>query len=213
MCIDLSVPTLFNPHHHKLHILAFWHQLLAMSNGHSAIGALIIVPIFIAASAAFIAIKLPQFCARLGRNIKNVWNKCFPWSSTHQDRRTRKLRRSNLPSSQLYADSWVDLESIDSREDYSTFINQPSSPRKSLSESDQHKIEAGDSAKRIWHPTRTDRLAWSFTARNRNPFGLSSVAKPSPTARRPERLSAEDAARVAAPARARGVHRRASTGH
>lgn len=184
------------------------------SSNNSAIGALILVPIVIAASAAFIAIQASEFCKRAGRNIKNFWNNSYPWSNTNQTIRRRKVRRSNLRSSQLYADSWLDLESIDSRQGYSTFINQESLRRgKSFSEGD--KDEAfGDTTKRIWHPSRSARLAWSFAnprSPSRNLFESSSVVRPSPTARRPERLSAEDAALLAGRARVRGVRRREST--
>ncbi|PBP27187.1 hypothetical protein BUE80_DR001829 [Diplocarpon rosae] len=95
-----------------------------MSSSNSAIGALVIVPIVIAISVAFIAIKFSQCCKRTGRSIQNLWNKSFPWSATNVDNRRRKIRRSNLRSSQLYADSWLDLESIDSRQGYSEFNNQ-----------------------------------------------------------------------------------------
>ncbi|KAG4429880.1 hypothetical protein IFR05_014637 [Cadophora sp. M221] len=89
------------------------------SSNNSAIGALILVPIVIAASAAFIAIQASEFFKRAGRNIKNFWNNSCPWSNNNQTIRRRKVRRSNLRSSQLYADSWIDLESIDSRQGYS----------------------------------------------------------------------------------------------
>lgn len=185
-----------------------------MNSNNSAIGALILVPIVIAASVAFIAIKASEFLKRAGRSIKNFWNNNYPWSNTNQSVRRRKLRRSNLRSSQLYADSWIDLESVDSREGFSTFINQqPSRRGKSFSEGDKEEA-FGDTTKRIWHPSRSARLAWSFAnprSPSRNHFESSSVVKPSPTARRPERLSAEDAALLAGHARARGVHRRAST--
>ncbi|KAL2060923.1 hypothetical protein VTL71DRAFT_8975 [Oculimacula yallundae] len=177
-----------------------------MNSNNHAIGALILVPIVIAASAAFIAIYASEFCKRAGRSIKNFWNKSYPWSGIKKSTRRRKLRRSNLPSSQLYADSWVDLESIDSREGYSTFINQKSFSRhRSLSEGDKDDA-FGDTAKKIWHPSRSARLAWSFAnprSPSRNLFASSSVAKPSPIARRPERLSAEDAALLAGHARKR----------
>ena len=189
-------------------------RVLAMNSNNPAIGALILVPIVIAASAAFIAIKASEFCKRAGRSIKNFWNNNYPWSSTKQSDRKRKIRRSNLRSSQLYADSWIDLESIDSREGYSRFINQePSRRGKSFSEGD--KAEAyGDTAQRIWHPSRSARLAWSFAnprSPSHNHFESSNVVKPSPTARRPERLSLEDADRLAGRTRAREVRRREPT--
>lgn len=186
-----------------------------MNSNNPAIGALILVPIVIAASAAFIAIKASEFCKRAGRSIKNFWNDTYPWSSTNQSSRKRKLRRSNLRSSQLYADSWIDLESIDDRENYSRFINQDSSCRtKSFSEGEKDGAY-GDTVQRIWHPSRSARLAWSF-ANPRSPshslFESSSVVKPSPTARRQGRLSAEDAGLLVGRTRARGVRRRESTG-
>ncbi|KAI9054922.1 hypothetical protein LZ554_002065 [Drepanopeziza brunnea f. sp. 'monogermtubi'] len=111
------------------------------SSSNSAIGALILVPIVIAVSAAFIAIKFSQACKRLGRHIKNFWNESVPWSDTNKAIRRRKLRRSNLRSTQLYADSWVDLESIDSRQDYSTFINQTRLPGRRFDEEDMASVK------------------------------------------------------------------------
>ncbi|CZT43501.1 uncharacterized protein RSE6_03550 [Rhynchosporium secalis] len=181
-------------------------RLLDMNSNNHAVGALVLVPIVIAASAAFIAIYASEFCKRAGRYIKNSWNKNYPWSEINQSTRRRKLRKSNIRSSQLYADSWADLESIDSREGYSNFIDQkPSSHRRSFAEKDKDDA-FGDTAKKIWHPSRSARLAWSFAnprSPSRNLFESSSVARPSPTARRPERLSAEDAALLAGHARKR----------
>ncbi|EKD18649.1 uncharacterized protein L3040_002075 [Drepanopeziza brunnea f. sp. 'multigermtubi'] len=112
-----------------------------MSSSNSAIGALILVPIVIAVSAAFIAIKFSHVCKRLGRHLKNFWNESVPWSDTSKANRRRKLRRSNLRSTQLYADSWIDLESIDSREDYSTFVNQTRPPGRRFDEEDMASVK------------------------------------------------------------------------
>ncbi|OWP05566.1 hypothetical protein B2J93_7910 [Marssonina coronariae] len=180
-----------------------------MSTSNSAVGALVIVPIVIAISVAFIAINFSQCCKRTGRSIKNIWNESCPWSNKNVANRRRKLRRSNLRSSQLYADSWLDLESIDSRQGYSKSNDQSPQQKTTFpSGGDKDEILGGDNtAKRVWHPSRNARLAWSFANPNlgetengksasRSHFGLSNVVRPSPTARRPERLSDEDAAHL-----------------
>ena len=183
-----------------------------MSSGSPAIGALILVPIVIAASAAYIALKCAELSNRIGRYFRRLWDKYYPWSyNNNKTRRRRRDKRSDLSSTPLYADSWTDLESIPSERGYSTFINQ--SPRRKplrpLSEGDE-RSEAYDNPGEIWHPTRSTRLMWSFTnPRSPNPrrSELSSVVRPSPAARRPERLSAEDARLLASPMRVWG-HRR-----
>jgi hypothetical protein len=50
-----------------------------------------------------------------------------------------------------------------------------------LSEGDERALL--DTPKRIWHPTRSDRLMWSFAnpkSPNHSHFELSNVARPSP---------------------------------
>lgn len=178
------------------------------SDTSPAIGALILVPIVIAASAAFIAIKTSELSHRAGRLCSKLWDNYYPWSQEQKTRRRRKLRRSNLRSSQLYADSWCDLESIDEDPRYTAFNGQDRRS-KSSSEGDKDDL-AGDTPRRIWHPARSARLMWSFTnPRSLSPLRLelSNVAKPLRAACRPERLSSEDAAHTAYPSREKGAHR------
>src|SRR5271170_3023893 len=77
-----------------------------MTSNPGAIGALILVPIAIAGSVAFIAIKTTHF-----------WHKtsvrCTAFFAWPRSNRT-KQRRSGLLTSQVYADSWCDLESTHS---------------------------------------------------------------------------------------------------
>lgn len=181
------------------------------SDTSPAIGALVLVPIVIAASAAFIAIKTSESAYRLGQYCSKFWNSHSPWSKTQKTRKRRKLRRSNLPSSQTYADSWSDLESNDDDPRYTSFIGQE---RRTKSYSDGDKedtIEQVDTSRQIWHPSRSARLVWSFSnPRSLSPLRLelSNVVKPLQAARRPERLSDEDANHLAAhPSRAREAHR------
>ena len=183
-----------------------------MSSNNSAIGALILVPIFIAASAAYFALKAAELSESLARFVSNTWNKHSPWSSRYPSRRQRKLRRSNLRSSQHYSDSWLDLESIDSRQGYSRFIGQ-NTHRSPPDGQQKAEVELGPT--QIWHPSRSTRLAWSFMnprSPSRSLFELSSVARPSPATRRPQRLSADDADLLARPSRVSGARRSEPTG-
>jgi hypothetical protein len=106
-------------------ILACQHYFnLAMSSSSIAIGALILVPIVIATSAAFIALK----CAEV---LQTHWPLYVADSGTviilglvttgleDEDRTYLKPH---------YADSWADLESINTERGYDTFIGQ--SPRR-----------------------------------------------------------------------------------
>lgn len=174
----------------------FWHvninPVFAMNSDTSpAVGALILVPIVIAASAAFIAVKTSETLQRAGHYCSKLWNEHSPWSHTQKTQKRRKLRRSNLPSSQLYADSWCDLESGDD-DPRSTPFNGHDRTSKSYSEGYKDNIEIElETPSKVWHPTRSARLMWSFTnPRSLSPlrFELSSVAKPSQAAHHLVRL-------------------------
>lgn len=194
-------------------VILFWHvninPVFAMNNDTSpAIGALILVPIVIAASAAFIAIKTSETLQRAVHYCSKLWSEHSPWSHTQKTQKRSKLRRSNLPSTQLYADSWCDLESGDDDPRYTPFNGQDRRS-KSYSEGDKDAVEIElETPSKVWHPTRSARLMWSFTnPRSLSPlrFELSSVAKPSQAARPPVKPSG-DANRLAQPS-ARGAHR------
>ena len=157
-----------------------------MNSTTSAIGALILVPIVIAASAAYIALKTTELSKRIVTFCRNLWDDWYPWSNKRCHQRRRKIRASDPLYSQPYADSWYDLESIHSRQGFSRFINQ--SPRKSLSGSDEQY--SGNDTRRIWHPDRANRLTWSFTnprSQSPNLFESSNVVRPLPVALRPEK--------------------------
>jgi hypothetical protein len=191
-------------------------SILAMSGSGFAIGALILVPIAIAASAAYFALKCADFFKRIGRYIRRFWDNYYPWSDINRSRRLRN-KSSNLSSNPYYADSWADLESLNTLRGYDTFIGQ--SPRresvKTFSEETRKSESYDDNTNEIWHPTRSTRLMWSFTnprSPSRRRLELSNVAKPSPAARRAERLSVDDAVLLASPVRA-WAHRREVTDH
>ena len=170
-----------------------------MNSNTSAIAALILVPIAIAASAAFLAIKTAHLCRSASRALKHWFSAAKPSQKRHS------LRRSNLSSTQTYADSWVDLESVaDNETRIDTFINQTPVRANSGSSS---SAQCPDTAGRVWHPNRDARLTWSF-ANPSSPhhFASSNVAKPSPVAHLPERLSTEDVEFLLAPTRVEEVH-------
>lgn len=139
-----------------------------MTSNPGAVGALILVPIAIVGSVAFIAIKTTHFWHKTSRLCKTF----FTWPQSHRT----KQRRSELPTSQVYADSWYDLESTHSCKEGS------------LVESSSTK----DTLNRVWHPHRSSRLTWSFggSPKSRNPNhseSSKSVQTPLPVVARPER--------------------------
>jgi hypothetical protein len=179
-------------------------KVLAMNHDIPTVAALILVPIAIAASAAFIALKASHFSKTFARAL----NRKFP--RTTSQRRRRKLRRSNLTSSQTYADSWVDLESNAGDEPLrDTFINQ--SPIR------RYQYTSSETACGIdtsgWHPNRNDRLTWSFvnpTSPIHHRSESSSVARPLPVVQRPDRLSEEDVDSLSLQTRVEEVRQRPS---
>ena len=163
-----------------------------MNSSTSAIGALILVPIVIAASAAYIALKTTEFSECIVPLCRDLWDDWCPWSDKRRRQRRRKRNGSDPSFAQSYADSWYDLDSTHSREGFSRFINQ--SPPRHLSGNKDQGIEDG-TARKVWHPDRANRLTWSFTnprSRSPNPFGSSNVVKPLPAALRPGRSSGEN---------------------
>lgn len=205
---------------HKLPLfyLVNIHSSLAMNSSNTAIGALILVPIVIAASAAFIALKTQRGFQAIAQFCSRHWSRRRPWTRLGTGRRGRKQRRSDLPSNQLYGDSWCDLESIrssSSRPPAYTSFTSTSPRRKSLSERSRSiRYSDSPSTNRTWHPTRSNRLSWSFTdptSQNLNPFESSSVVRPSPVATRQERFSAEDGVLRVHPTRAREARQWAAT--
>lgn len=203
--LPFPLPFIYPSQHHdiasiELYCISFrpfFHvgiiSVLAMTSNSVALGALVLVPIAIAIFAAFIALKTSHLSHKAATFLRNLWDDWYPWSATRQTRRRRKLRRSNLPSHQLYNDSWCDLQSVDSREGVSRFIDQ--TPKRQTSAGEGEHQEQ-DTVRRIWHPSRSTRLNWGFTnPRSLSPhlFELSNVAKPSPVAQRQENRSVEDA--------------------
>lgn len=174
-------------HHHQLQQSSSYlsnvsiNSILAMTSYNPATGALVLVPIAIALSLAFIAVKTSHFSGKFASFCRRVWGNRSPLSSAPRSR-GRKLRRSNLSSVEVYGDSWCDLRSIDSREELPRFNKKEvrSASIHNLPAFTGHSDELLD---QIWHPSRSTRLSWAFTnRRSLSPhlFASSSVAKPSP---------------------------------
>jgi hypothetical protein len=144
-----------------------------MTSNPGGVGALILVPIAIAGSVAFIAIKTTHFWQKTSTRYKAF----FTWP-----RRDRtKQRRSDISTSQVYADSWCDLESTHSCEEGNQVQLSPTK----------------DTLTKVWHPYRSSRLTWSFgdSPKSRNPNhseSSKSVQIPLPVAARPERSQCQE---------------------
>jgi hypothetical protein len=210
-CLEFDQPTI-SQQIAQSSILALASSSLAMNSSNPPIGALIIVPIFIAASAAFVALKTQHGFQAISLFCRRTWNRRPNWAFASTETRNRKQKRSNARS-YAYADSWYDLESAHSSQSidpFSPFVGQ-SPVSKSYSEGDLHtRYNHTPTPSEVWHPARSNRLLWSF----RNPESksprrseLSNVARPSPVAHRPERLSADDAHLLVHPLRVRGARR------
>jgi hypothetical protein len=139
-----------------------------MTNNAAVVGALILVPIVIAASIAFIAIKTTHLWYKARKSCQKFFN----WDQVEPI----KHRRSDLSASRADADSWCDLESTIS-----------------WGEENQAQITpVRETSRRIWHPHRSSRLTWSFgespVSRGPNHSESSrSVQTPLPVVARPER--------------------------
>lgn len=139
-----------------------------MTSNPGAVGALILVPIAIAGSVAFIAIKTTHFWYKTSIRCAAF----FAWPRSNRT----KQRRSDLLTSQVYADSWYDLESTHSCEEGNQVQLSPTK----------------NTLTRIWHPHRSSRLTWSFgdSLKSRDPNhseSSRSVQTPLPVLARPER--------------------------
>jgi hypothetical protein len=148
------------------------------------VGALILVPIAIAGGIAFIAVKIPDFW----RKITTFFQ---AWSLCSRPKR-KKINRSDLSTSQAYPDSWSDLESSRSLEHSILVPETRESPRRN--------IPLGDPPSRIWHPSRSSRLTWSFGEDQRsqslNPCESSKgVQRPLPVALHPEKARSQNVGR------------------
>ena len=187
----------------------------SMNSNTPAIDALILVPIAIVASVAFLAVKSTHCYKYIVRYLRSIWANYRPRSHLLSFRRNcrRKDRHSDIYTSQIHADSWADLESIRSRE-VSHFINQSQSREGSSGGEPAHSFT--DTPSRVWHPNRATRLAWSFTnprSRSRSHYALSNVAKPLPVVQRPERSdSPEDDTSREHQMRVRGARLQRRTG-
>lgn len=150
-------------------------------NASPAVGALILVPIIIAASAAFIALKASDYSQALGRFICKYWHNHSLWSDIEKTCKRKRLKRPKAGSSgQLYADSWCDLESGSSEQEtrYDQFIGQH--PEGNLNLEVGNIITFADH-RTLWHPSRASRLAWSFT----DPLPLDQSHSKSPKLSKP----------------------------
>jgi hypothetical protein len=145
------------------------------------VGALILVPIAIAGGIAFIAVKIPD----IWRKITTFFQ---AWSLCSRPKR-RKINRSDLSTSQAYPDSWSDLESSRSLDHNLLAQEAREFPgRSSL---------LRDPPSKIWHPSRSSRLVWSFgedkRSQNLHPCESSKgVQRPLPVALHPEKASSQN---------------------
>lgn len=166
---------------------------MSSNNTNPAIGALILVPIIIAVSAAFIAIKASDYSRALTGFVCKSWHTHRPWSEIEQSQKRHRPKRLNSHSSQSYAKSWCDLEVKSSEHEtkYDSFIGQGLN-RGSIIEGKRGKPY--DSRFKKWHPNPASHLAWTFVnfaSQHPSHFESSNVARPSATALRPGRLSVE----------------------
>lgn len=134
------------------------------------VGALVFVPIIIATSAAFIAVKTTDiFKSTIDR--WHAWNPSLPGL---------KHKQNCITTNHHYGDSLCDLESACGKED--TFIGQAKDADNTIS-----------TPAKIWHPRRSNRLTWGFSgpqppqSQYRSLYELSSVRRPSAVAQLPTR--------------------------
>ena len=172
--------------------------IFAMNSSSQALGALILVPIAIALGAAFLAVKTVGLFEYIFKLVQPYFDAV---RKHHYDKRQAKghgkrhrLRKSNLRIYQTWGDSWQDLESCSSREEtYSRFIGQAKSSQASSNTSSNNILPIPEPAQ-VWHPSRSNRMSWSFTnprSSSRSLYESLSVARPSPVARRAECRSAD----------------------
>jgi hypothetical protein len=147
-------------------------------NPSNPLGVLILIPFFIAASAAFLALKT----TKAGKQI-------FQYLRAHtralrSTNRRRKDHRSNTQSDQVYGDSFSNLESANN-------LNEIFTEQSLATQQDNGK----ETLKKIWHPNRSSRLTWSFEnsqSPDQSHFESLSVQKPVPVAHAPEKTQLQD---------------------
>lgn len=159
------------------------------NNTSSAVGVLILIPIAIAGSAAFIAIKTTDFWKATIRRVQDT-SPSLQWFS----RQRRDRNRSDQSAS--YADSFFDLESVAShRSQYENWADHTRLLKSSPRSATQYSRAPQTFSKETWHPRRQDRLQWSFAnSQSLSPshFAFSNVLIPSRTHPRPERSQSQD---------------------
>lgn len=126
------------PSYHNSFYYASITLILAMNAYSGLVGALILVPIAIAGSIAFIAVKIPDFWHKITTFFRN----CSP----RRHPRRKRANRSDLSNSPICPDSWSDLESSHS-------LNRNESARQN---------PPGNRVSGIWRLSRSSRLTWSF---------------------------------------------------
>lgn len=154
-----------------------------------AVGALILIPIAIAGSAAFIAIKATDFWKTTVRRVRGL-STSLPW---HTQRRRLPNRSDQLSS---YEDSFFDLESLSSSQFPSENPRQNRRWKRAPQLATRPSKVPNTSFSETWHPSRLDRLQWSFVnpqSPDLNRFVSSSIPVPSRTHNRPERSQSQDA--------------------
>lgn len=137
----------------------------------ATVGALVFVPIIIAASAAFVAVKTTDI-------FKSTIDRWQAWNPSLPGLKHKKACITTPP--QGYGDSFCDLESAGGAED--TVIGQATDIGNAV-----------PTPAKIWHPHRSHRLTWAFSgppppqSQDRSHYGLSSVRRPSAVAQIPTR--------------------------
>jgi hypothetical protein len=177
-CFSDPAPQLSSSHHNNYFLVSLHvniAQFLAMPTSY-AIGALILIPIIIAGSAAYIALQTVGFFKGIHRRCSRLWQgTIFHHNSINNREPRRKLRRSNLSSSQL--SSWHALGSLDD-------LELGTSPRRNYTATST-KSDL-DLSEEVWHPTRSTRMRWSFSnprSSSHNRSGSSNAPRPLPAAR------------------------------
>ena len=148
---------------------------MSTDDTNGAVAALILIPIAIAGSAAFIAVKSTNLWKVAVRRFRGA-SAPFPWH-------TQKHQRRLSDQSSSYADSFLDLESLASNQSKfeDRYNRRPRAPNTSPAET--------------WHPSRQARLQWSFTSpqsQDPNHFVSSSIPRPTRTHTRPERSQSQE---------------------
>lgn len=158
-----------------------------MTNYQSAIGALILCPIVIAVSAAFIVVKSTQCCKYIIQYCRWSWQN----RANRGSNQLQKIDRSSPYNKGIYADSWIVLESINSTRDL--FIHQAPHRQRECSAGSTQGLN--ETVTQVWHPSHASRPACNSTKpipqsqSHYESLNVVSILKPLPVAQRRGPLS------------------------